>query len=82
MVFAVDVFILGSIIFLGAAYFYIIWDCAKRDFILVIECEKRNARIQKDFMKAVSEQHPENEKLKALHEEYSEGCSEMQECKI
>jgi hypothetical protein len=38
--------------------------------------------VQKDFMKAVSEQHPENEKLSALYEEYADGCSEMQECKI
>lgn len=82
MVFAVDVFILGSIILLGMALYYVIWDCARKDFIRALECEKQKARTNEAFMREVVKEHPNNNDMKVLTEEYSDGCSKLEECKF
>ncbi len=82
MVFAVDVFIIGAIFMLGAAYFYIIADCAQKNIIIALKCEKKNAVITKQFMREVAAEHADNKKLQKLGDEFADSCSELRDCKL
>ncbi len=82
MVLTADVFIVGSIIFLGLAYFYSIWDCARKDFKEKCKQNESGNRVISEFMFEVAKQHPENKSFSEFYEEYINACKKTEEIKI
>ena len=82
MVPVAEIFIVGSIIFLGLAYFYAVWDCARKDFNEKCKCNENGNRVIAGFMREVAKQHPDNKSFSEFYEEYINACKKTEEIKI
>lgn len=82
MVLEFDIFLLSAIIFLGLAYYYIIYDCARKDFRDRCCFDDKKTRITLRFMEEVSKQHIENKSFAQFYKEYSDACEKMNKIKI
>lgn len=81
-----DVFIVGAFVILGAAYFYVIWDCARKNFkeiVIVIKNQDKIILKMLQLMIKWAQVHGfDTQEIDTLLEEYEQNCERLKNYKL
>lgn len=82
MVLSVDVAIVAIVTVLGAAYYYVIWDCARKNFVEKCRCNEQMLLLLLEFMERVRDRYPDDPRIAAIVDEYAAWLEEITKIKI